>query len=204
MFVTVHALYEGGDLLANEEVLARTRRGHVGITREPGGTLGAWQRTAMLFRDENRDEVAQQLHKAALVDWSRAGILIVGLERNYRRSALSGEFPQAWLLTFAQATDVEVYRLRNAGERLPGDQVIASEPLRGSLRASVPRPGQPPTAAFVTQGQVPFGLELERVQLQRLDRRGVVLAGEENSPTGLVPQSWYVRPFAVKTSCQSR
>lgn len=168
--------------------------GFVRVTREPGGRLRDWHRTAILFRDEGVSDLVRQLHQVRLEAWTPDGILLTGIEREWRRKSCT-ETPQAWLLSFREVSRASVYLLRLDGARRDRSEVRSSTPMRG--RVSVDDGEQlKPRRALLTASDGALLAQLDRVQLQRWDARGLVLAGNEASGYGrrLIEtwQSWFV------------
>ena len=169
--------------------------GFIRVGREPGGRLREWARTAMLFREAHGENLELQLHAVKLAAWDDAGVWLSGVERHWRRKDCT-EYPQLWLVSFAESHRVEVYFMRSRGERIPVDQVRRSTPLRGQIEAAIEGRTREPRVALraaVAGGDV----ELEGARLQRWDSRGLVLAGLEARGHGRrgddAWQSWFVR-----------
>jgi len=196
MRVTLTQVPLDGSSFEPFQAAARSTAGYIRVGREPGGKLGEWHRTAMLFLTEDASEVSRQLHQIRVDSWTVDGILLTGTVRTWRRKDCD-ESPQAWLLSFQHGQHVAVYPLRAAGLRRPREEVRTSTPLSGlvCVDAGGRRPGGlARRATLLTAGQAIAWLD--RVQLQRWDSRGLVLAGIESTGHGRrldeAWQSWYV------------
>lgn len=108
--------------------------------------------------------------------------MLAGVEREWRRKTCT-ENVQAWSLSFREASRPAVYLLRTEGVPRPQNEVRASSPLRGRISVD-PIEGRASLTALTRRavllgtGGVPIK-RLDRVQLQRWDDRGLVLAGRE-------------------------
>lgn len=174
-------------------------QGFISVGREPGGTIGQWQRTALLFRDERHDETFAQIHDARLRRWDEAGLQLLGVERRWRRKTCE-EFQVAWQISFPRPTEVLVYLLRSRGARIASDLLRASSPIKGLLRAEPDTAwktrGGCSAALSLSAGGHDASLQLHGVQMCSWDRRGIVLSGTECQGYGRrvedFRQSWFV------------
>lgn len=170
--------------------------GFLQVGREPGGKVGEWHRTAMLFRDLEASELRHQLHQVRIQAWTLDGVLLTGIERQWRRKACT-ERPQAWLLTFPGASRAAVYRLRHDGVKRAIEEVRVSTPLQGRVHIEAAHRGSALTrcATLLSDAGEPLA-QLGRVQLQRWSLRGLILGGLEATGHGRrldeTWQSWYV------------
>jgi hypothetical protein len=169
------------------------------VGREPGGKLGQWQRIALLFRDDDRDETSAQIHDVHLQLWDGQGLQLRGLERTWRRKACD-EREVVWQVSFPQPASVFVHLLRARGQRIPRELLPTSPPLQGVLRAAVDPSwklsGGCHAALSVAAGGNDLSLQLHGARLCSWDRKGVVLSGTEFQGYGRrvedFRQSWFV------------
>ena len=84
--------HQGRKLSASEVEEAVVHRGLIQVGREPGGRLGSWARVAYL--DEGLPE-QMSLHRLQITRWNARGIVLMGIERRWRRK-VAEEFPQSW------------------------------------------------------------------------------------------------------------
>lgn len=114
MLVSVYLLRHKGDRLALEDARAKAPyRGYIRITREPGGRVGHWQRTALLLAAPASTEVVLQLHSIeAPVSWDERGLVLAGSEFEWHRKE-HRVFRQSWLIKFdtGQAAGAKGHRL---------------------------------------------------------------------------------------------
>ena len=202
MRATVVPLYVRGQARPSPPI-----EGHISITREPGGRLGQWARTAILFErdpsvtslpgDSSLAPVRAQLHDARLSGWDESGIVIVGIEREYRRKDTT-EFAGGWFVPLPSTIQYAVFCLRREGERLAREQVQSAPPLTGRMRVA-PDAREQLVARLTTSADEPLLPELHAAQLQHWDRRGWVIAGREQNGFGRRLedpwQAWFVKPL---------
>lgn len=177
----------------------RAHAGVISVTREPGGILGTWHRTALLYRATPAGDVDLQLHRVQIESWDAGGLVIAGLERHWRRKACTEE-PQAWLVRMPGAAGgqvVDVYLLRHQGQRRDRQEVRACKPLRGLIGVGIEvlsvRPSRTPRRAVLVDGRGQVLAELADVQLQLWEARGLILAGTEVCAGRMqARQAWFV------------
>lgn len=100
MLVDVYRLRSKGVRLSSSELRDTTpTRGTICVTREPGGRLGQWARTAYLM-SLTSDDVLLRLHQIQLQRWDSTGIIIAGTEREWHRSRCTAEYRQSWYIVF--------------------------------------------------------------------------------------------------------
>lgn len=138
-------------------------RGFISVTREPGGRLGEWARTALLFRSATRDDVLLQLHRLQLQHWDSRGLVIAGIERHWRRKECT-EFWQSWFVVFPE---------QSAARSAPRAYAAAS-PLADTLNAGLA------TAMNSPAGSTAIGPEVHQ-------SGGLVDAPVGAGPVGLQP-----------------
>jgi len=170
--------------------------GFVQVGREPGGKVGEWHRTAMLFRDAEASELRHQLHQVRIEAWTLDGVVLTGIDREWRRKACT-ERPQGWLLTFPGASHAVVYRLRHGGVKRAIEEVRVSTPWQGRIHIEAAHHRSTMARRATLLSDVGESLaQLDRVQLQRWNHRGLILAGVEATGHGRrleeAWQSWYV------------
>jgi hypothetical protein len=167
------------------------RDGFVRIGREPGGRLGSWTRTALLYKDAGCSDQVAQLHAVHLEAWDDDGIFLRGEERTWRRKDCTVT-NCSWQISFRGMGRASVYRMRERGVRLPQEQVKLSTPMSGRVVVADGR-----HATLLDPVSVRRLGELHRLQIQHWDARGMMLAGEERDARDARGagywQSWYVK-----------
>jgi len=200
MQVTVLPLYRRGKPLGAAACDAGSMSGFISVTREPGGRLGAWARTALLFRQdpsnpESSVDLLSQIHDVRLGGWDASGVLLIGIEREYRRKDCS-TYPSAWLVPVPGGGLVDIYPLRHAGGLRPRDEVRASTPIAGVINAQADDGGRLMVSLRDARGGQCVVRSLRSAQLQRWESRGLVIAGhevDERTPGDPLRQSWFIR-----------
>lgn len=100
MRVFVYLLRHQGHRVPLDEVRASApHSGFIRVTREPGGRLGQWSRTALLVPTEDSIDVTIQLHSVQLQAWDVRGVVIAGVERNWYRKQRTN-YRQSWFVVF--------------------------------------------------------------------------------------------------------
>lgn len=101
MLVSVYLLRHKGERLPLEDASTKAPyRGYIRITREPGGRVGRWQRTALLMAAPSSTNVIIQLHRVAEpVLWDERGLLLAGSEYEWDRKRQTTH-RQSWLIKF--------------------------------------------------------------------------------------------------------
>lgn len=104
MRLSVYLLREKGYRLPPADARASAPyEGFLRVSRAPGGRVGQWARTAMLFANEGGDELLVQLHNVQLQSWDSRGVVIAGTEIHWDRKQRT-DYRQTWFIVFPART----------------------------------------------------------------------------------------------------
>lgn len=109
MRVSVYLMRQKGERLTREAMAASTpAQGYIRVTREPGGRLGQWQRTALLKATPESLDVQLQLHEVQIQSWDHRGVVLAGVEIQWRRGRERDVYRQAWFVVPSPEGDAAV------------------------------------------------------------------------------------------------
>jgi hypothetical protein len=122
MRVSVYLLRDKGARIPREHVRAAAPiSGFLRVTREPGGRLGEWSRTAMLMAEDGGTTVLMQLHDVQLQLWDARGVVIAGTEIHWDRKQRAS-YRQSWFVVFPREAEQPAGPPRQAAPSRPPGQ----------------------------------------------------------------------------------